>query len=255
MRKLSAAIFFLLLFSTAKAQWTQISSQSEPSALRGLEHRYIVVEDSAAGDRASLELAVFSTKSCRLRVIDQPSEPRVDLEEVMTRGNFLAAVNGGYFDPDYKPIGLLMVDGTMIAPLQKARLLSGVLSASSKKVQILRVAEFSLAQKPDAAVECGPMVVDLGKPVRGLESTRPARRTFAATGARDKAVLGFCSDVTLADLSSILATVLAPDFKVQRALNLDGGSSSAFWFKRANGTAFSIAEQKPVRDFVAIVPR
>jgi uncharacterized protein YigE (DUF2233 family) len=254
-RKFSAAIVALLVSSTAHAQWTQISAQSEPSPLRGLEHRYVVAEYSATGDRASLELAIFSTKSCRLRIVDQAKEPRLDLEEAMSRGNFIAAVNGGYFDPDYKPIGLLVADGTIIAPLQKARLLSGVLSASARKVQISRVAEFSLAQKPEAAVECGPMIVDLGKSVRGLESTRPARRTFAATGAGDKAVLGFCSDVTLADLSSILATVLAPDFKVQRALNLDGGSSSAFWFKRANGTAFSIAEEKPVRDFVAIVPR
>lgn len=255
MRKFSAAILLLIVFSTARAQWTQISAQSEPSPQRGLEHRYIVVEDSAAGDRASLELAVFSTKSCRLRVIDQPSEPRVDLEEAVSRGNFLAAVNGGYFDPDYKPIGLLIVDGTIIAPLQKARLLSGVLSASTKKVQISRVAEFSMAQKPDAAVECGPMIVDLGKSVRGLESTRAARRTFAAVGAGDKAALGFCSDVTLADLSNILAAISLPDFKIQRVLNLDGGSSSAFWFKRANASPFSIAEQKPVRDFVAIVPR
>ena len=255
MPKLSAAILALVVSSAAQGQWTQISSQSEPSSVRGLEHRYIVAEDSAAGDRASLELAIFSTKSCRLRVIDQPNEPRVDLEEVITRGNFLAGVNGGYFDPDYKPIGLLVVDGTIIAPLQKARLLSGVLSASPKKVQIFRVAEFSMAQKPDAAVECGPMVVDLGKSVRGLESTRTARRTFAAVGAGDKAALGFCSDVTLADLSNILAAISIPDFKIQRALNLDGGSSSAFWFKRADGSAFSIAEQKPVRDFVAIVPR
>jgi len=254
-RKFSAAILGLLVFSTAQAQWKQISSQSEPSLQRGLEHRYIVVEDSAAGDRASLELAVFSTKSCRVRIIDQPNEPRVDLEEIVSPGSFLAGVNGGYFDPDYKPIGLLIVDGTMIAPLQKARLLSGVLSASAKKVQISRVAEFSMSQKPDAAVECGPMIVDLGKSVRGLESTRGARRTFAAVGAGDKAALGFCSDVTLADLSNILAAISIPDFKIQRALNLDGGSSSAFWFKRANGSAFSIAEQKPVRDFVAIVPR
>src|SRR5216684_598832 len=253
--QVSAAIFAVLLVSTAKAQWMQISAQSEPSPLRGLEHRYVVAEYSATGDRASLELAIFSTKSCRLRIVDQANEPRLDLEEVMSRGNFLAAVNGGYFDPDYKLIGLLVVDGAIIAPLQKARLLSGVLSASAKKVQISRVAEFSLVQKPDAAVESGPMIVDLGKSVRGLESTRAARRTFAAVGAGDKAALGFCSDVTLADLSNILSTTLTPDFKIQRALNLDGGSSSAFWFKRANGSAFSIAEEKPVRDFVAIVPR
>ena len=254
MRRLSAGIFLLVVFSTAKAQWTQISSQSEPAALRGLEHRYVVVEDSSSGDRASLELAIFSTKSCRLKVVDQPSEPRLDLEEVMARGNFLAAVNGGYFDPGYRPIGLLIVDGTMVAPLQKARLLSGVLSSTGKKVQISRVSEFTLNQKPDAAVECGPMIVDLGKSVRGLESTKTARRTFAAVSG-DKAALGFCSDVTLSDLSNVLAMVAIPGFKIQRVLNLDGGSSSAFWFKRANGSPFSISEEKTVRDFVAIVPR
>ncbi|HWY39298.1 MAG TPA: phosphodiester glycosidase family protein [Chthoniobacterales bacterium] len=254
MRKLSAGIFVLFVFSTANAQWNQISSQSEPSPVRGLEHRYVVVEDSSSGDRASLELAIFSTKSCRLRVVDQPSEPRSDLEDVMARGNFLAAVNGGYFDPDYRPIGLLIIDGKMVAPLQRARLLSGVLSSTGKKVQISRVSEFSLIQKPDAAVECGPMIVDLGKAVRGLESTKSARRTFAAVGG-DKAALGFCSDVTLADLSNILAIIAIPDFKIQRALNLDGGSSSAFWFKRTNGGPFSISELKLVRDFVAVVPR
>jgi uncharacterized protein YigE (DUF2233 family) len=222
--------------------------------VRGLEHRYVVVEDSSSGDRASLELAIFSTKSCRLRIVDQSSEPRSDLEDVMARGNFLAGVNGGYFDPEYRPIGLLIVDGKLTAPLQKARLLSGVLSSTGKKVQISRVSEFSLNQKPDTAVECGPMIVDLGKSVRGLESTKAARRTFAAVGG-DKAALGFCSDVTLADLSNILAIVTIPDFKIQRALNLDGGSSSAFWFKRTNGRAFSIAELKSVRDFVAVVPR
>jgi exopolysaccharide biosynthesis protein len=253
-RRLSAGIFLLVVFSTAKAQWTQISTESEASPLRGLEHRYVVVEDSSSGERASLELAIFSTKSCRLKIVDQPSEPRLDLEEVMARGNFLAGVNGGYFDPGYRPIGLLIVDGTMVAPLQKARLLSGVLSSTGKKFQISRVSEFTLNQKPDAAVECGPMIVDLGKSVRGLESTKTARRTFAAVSG-DKAALGFCSDVTLSDLSNVLAMLAIPGFKIQRVLNLDGGSSSAFWFKRANGGPFSISEEKTVRDFVVIVPR
>jgi len=254
-RKLSSVALFLIFVSAAPAQWKQISSQSEPSTNKAIEHRYIVAEEGNSGERASLELAIFSTKSCRVRVIDQPSEPRRDLDEIMARGNFLAGVNGGYFDPEYNPIGLLVSDGALIAPLQKARLLSGLLSATGKKVQIFRIAEFSVTQKPDAAVECGPMVLDLGQSVRGLESSKLARRTFAAVSSEDKVALGFCSDVTLADLSNILAIVTIPDFKMQRALNLDGGSSSAFWFKRANGSTFSISEQKPVRDFVAVVAK
>jgi hypothetical protein len=43
--------------------------------------------------------------------------------------------------------------------------------------------------------------------------------------------------------------------RIERVLNLDGGSSSGFWFARENGSAFSIPEHKPVRDFVGIVPR
>jgi len=256
-RKIQAGAALLFLFGAAAvhAEWKVISTQIEPSAARRLEHRYLVVEDFGSGDRVSIELALFATKSFKLRVIDQPTEPRVDLDQAMRREKCLAGVNGGYFNPDYRPIGLLVVNGQTVAPLQRAKLLTGVLAASAGKVQIVRVGEFSLKQKIDAAVECGPMIVDLGKPVRGLEGTRSARRTFAAMTSGDRAALGFSSDVTLADLSKILTAQLSGDFTVQRVLNLDGGSSSAFWFARSNGSVFSISEEKTVRDFVAIVPK
>jgi hypothetical protein len=245
---------FIFLATAAQAEWKLISVQSEPSASKGIEHRYMVAEDSASGDRASLELAIFSTQSAHLRVIDQTDGPRAGLAEVMRRGKYVAGVNGGYFDPDYQPVGLLIVDGKIISPLRRARLLSGVLSSGGTKVQIWRFNEFPRSQKFDAAIGCGPMVVDLARPVSGLDASRGARRTFAAVERGDRAAIGFCSDVSLADLSRILVGGLG-DFKIQRALNLDGGSSSAFWFKRKDGSAFSIAEQKSVRDFVGIVPK
>jgi hypothetical protein len=88
-----------------------------------------------------------------------------------------------------------------------------------------------------------------------LDATRTARRTFAAVGS-DHAALGLCSDVSLAQLSGLLAAArLGEDFRINRALNLDGGSSSAYWFKRGNGSVFSISEMKNVRDFVGVVPK
>jgi hypothetical protein len=89
-----------------------------------------------------------------------------------------------------------------------------------------------------------------------LNESHLARRTFAATTSSSQALLGVCSPVSLAELAKILATTsLVDDLKIERALNLDGGSSSAFWFARENGSAFSISEQKSVRDFVGIVPK
>jgi uncharacterized protein YigE (DUF2233 family) len=254
-RKSSPAVLLLACAAIAQAEWVETSKRSERSVVAGVEHRRVFLENPETDEQATLELAIFSIKTFTLRVIDQPAEPRVDLARAMQREDFLAAVNGGYFDPDYEPIGLLVVDGKTIAPLQRARLLTGVLTASQNGVQIVRTGEFIRKQKLQAAVECGPFLVDLGHRVRGLDDSRVARRTFAAVGNSGRAALGFCSEVTLADLSKILTAESAGDFKIYRALNLDGGSSSAFWFKRENGGAFSIPEQKTVRDFVAVVPR
>jgi hypothetical protein len=254
-RRLSAALIFLFAAATTgRPDWTIISAQTDGQR-DGVQHRHTVLTNPETSAHAVIDLALFSTKSCTLRVIDQANAPRRALAYVMQRGNCLAGVNGGYFDSDYAPIGLLMVDGKTIAPLQRARLITGVLIASSRGVQIMRTREFPRQQKFNAAVQCGPFLVDLGRPVRGLEETHQARRTFAAVAKPDRAALGFCSEISLAELADILASAeLADDFKISRALNLDGGSSSGFWFAR-EGDAFSVPEQKTVRDFIAIVPK
>ena len=126
---------------------------------------------------------------------------------------------------------------------------------ASGRMQLLRMAEYSPKRGAATALQCGPFLVDRGQSVPGLNDTRAARRTFMISGGADRAAIGFCSGVTLAQLGKILATPgVAPDVKVQRALNLDGGSSSAFWFAGERGP-FSISEQKTVRNFVAVVPR
>jgi len=252
--KLRVAVLFLAVATTAHGNWTILSADSEPGGA-GIVHQHVILENAGTNDRAVVDFAIFSTKSCTLRVI-QNEDGASNLAEVMTRGKCLAGVNGGYFSPDFAPIGLLITDGNVVAPLQRARLITGVLSASTHGVQIARVREFSQQRKVNAAVQCGPFLVDLGQRTRGLDNSRSARRTFAAMDSSDRAALGFCSEITLLELAKILATEqLAEDFKILRALNLDGGSSSAFWFRRETSHAFSISEQKTVRDFVAVVPR
>ena len=247
-------VLALLLAGSARADWTVISSQTDRGLVAGLEHRRIVLTERGTDERATLDLALFSTKSATLRVIDNPTGED-NLAAVMRRENCLAGVNGGYFDSDDRPVGLLISDGKIVAPLRKARLLSGVMVAWDGRIQLLRIAEYSAKRTATAALQCGPFLVDRGRRVSGLNNTRPARRTFIVTSGFDRAAIGLCSDATLAELGKILATPgIAPDLKVQRALNLDGGSSSAFWFA-GEGGVFSASEQKTVRDFVAVVPR
>ena len=256
MRKPSAVLVALFITAAgAGGQWQIVSGNTETSATAGIEHRQVVIQDPRKSARATIDVALIAAKSGKLRVIDNRNGAD-GLADAMRRENCLAGVNGGYFDPNFKPIGLLITDGAVISPLTRARLLTGVLCASSNGIEIVRLGEFSQKRKLDAAVECGPFLIDLGRRIRGLDDTRSARRTFAALARGGKAALGVCSDVTLAQLSDVLSNVgLRDDFQIWRALNLDGGSSSAFWFARREGDAFSIPEEKIVRDFVAVVPK
>jgi uncharacterized protein YigE (DUF2233 family) len=127
-------------------------------------------------------------------------------------------------------------------------LLSGVVSVVKGRVQIQRVASFSIKTKPSAARQCGPFLVENGKAVGTLNNTRSARRTFVATLGGERAAIGYCSSVTLAELGELLAT---PGLQIQRALNMDGGSSSGFWFAGENGVTYR-REGKTVRDYLAV---
>src|SRR5437762_14047472 len=247
------AFFFLAAAATTHAEWAVVSAESEPGRA-GVVHRHVLLENAADGGHVTFELAIFSAKSCALRIIDNPEGQR--LADMVRREKYVCGVNGGYFDEQFKPIGLRIVNSQMLTPLKRARLITGVLLASPRGVQIVRAREFSQRQKIEAAIQCGPFLVDRSQRVGGLNNSQRARRTFAATATNERALLGVCSEVSLADLAAILATTpIAADLKIQRALNLDGGSSSAFWFARENASVFSISEQKPVRDFVSVLPK
>jgi len=249
----SLLVLPVALAVSAHAEWKILSAKSE-SGRAGLEYRHVVVEDAAASQRVAVDVAVFSAKSTALRVIDNPDGQ--SLGAMMKREKFVCGVNGGYFDTEFKPIGLRIADGTTFSPLRRARLITGILLQSDRGVDVVRVSEFSRTKKIITAIQSGPFLVEGNKLIRGLNDSQVARRTFAGIATNDRAFLGVCSDVSLAGLANIVATSpIVADSKIQRAMNLDGGSSSAFWFAREDGSAFSISERKPVRDFVAVVPK
>jgi len=251
--KLSTLVFLFAVASAAHAEWSVLSIEQDARST-GIEHRHVVVEDTGLGQRADVDVVVFPAKSCALRVIDNPEGE--SLSAIMKREKCACGVNGGYFDPEFKPIGLRISDGRTFWPLRRARMITGILMQSDRDIDVIRVGEFSHAKKITAAIQSGPFLVEASKHVRGLNDSQRARRTFAGIADTDRALLGICSDVSLAELAKILATTpVAEKSKIRRAINLDGGSSSAFWFARENDRVFSIAGQKPVRDFVGIVAK
>ncbi len=250
----AAALALVCAFSLtamARADWAVTSLERQPGADGALEYLHYSLGKDDSGSEVEVQLALFSGRDATVRVIDQPGSGR-RLAEVMSGEKFLAGVNGGYFDPEGAPVGLLISGGKTIAPFRKARLLSGVLAVREGKVEIFRSSEFPRKRAWREALQCGPFLVDHGKSVAGLDDTRSARRTFVFTTSDGRVAIGSCAPVTLARLAKILAA-LAP-LKVARALNLDGGSSSAFWCRTSEKT-ISISEFKHVRNFIVVAPR
>lgn len=208
----------------------------------------------SGGLRVVVRVAAFDDRRHAFRVMDNPPGARVTLEEMMRRERCLAGVNGGFFHADGTPLGLMVSGGRLVHGMERARLLSGVLAVTAEKPMLLRYGEYRFGPRTREGLQAGPFLVDRGAPVVGLENRKRERRTVVATDGHHRWAILAAGPVGLADLAAILAGgETCAGFEISRALNLDGGSSTAFWTDGVAGVA--TGEVGFVRNFVAIVGR
>lgn len=252
-----AALFLASsLFGAApNAEWHLVKNKNLGTLPAGATLHSIKVSRAPIGEireEARVEGVIFPASSFQLEVVDSPAREKT-AAEVLEEKHFLAGVNGGYFQPDGTPLGFLIARGKLIHPQGKTRLLSGFFVATPHDMSLLRTTE-KMPTPISEGLQAGPFLVDQGMPVAGLEATRVARRTFLATDNQGLWVMGIISPVTLAEASQVLLAA-APSFfpktKLYRALNLDGGSSSALWVN-LQPEPFSQQEFGHVRNFLGL---
>lgn len=251
MRILGHLTPFLLAFACTAAEWTQTTAKDVGSPGPGV----VYWAGGARADRdVDLHLVRFDPKQCTLKVIDHPDPGSGDLGSAMREAGAWAGVNGGYFHPDRTPLGLLIRDGKTLHPYEKAKLLSGIVMVHGGKVSLVRSAAYKAAGNVQTALQAGPFLVEGGRAVPGLNSTRRAARTAVLLDAVGNGGLLVTGSVTLAELAELLVVPgVLGDLKVARALNLDGGSSSGLWVGTTPRPTY-LREFKDVRNYLALVP-
>jgi len=209
------------------------------------------------GDRSvQLSGVSFDTKNCELQVLDNPPEARQPLTVAMKAAGAVAGVNGGYFHPDDRPLGLVVAGGKTLHGFERAKLLSGIFMVRDGRASLVRSEKFSPLPPIKEALQAGPWLVEDGKPVSGLQAGRLARRTVVARVGRSRWVLLVTSPVTLAELGEILVVPgVLGEGSVADALNLDGGSSSLLVASKEGRALLDIPSFGSVRNYLAIVPR
>ena len=243
-------LVFVVVVTAAPADWQVVKNKTLGTLPGAALMKSITLSRTGydgAPEEVQLNGVIFSETHYRLSDIDCPKRDR-SLQQVMSGNEFVAGINGGYFHPDNRPLGLLMHRGKVIHVQEKARLLTGLMVSNGHELALLRVGEKMPAGALDV-VQAGPFLVDRGESVVGLEGTKIAWRSFLASDGHGNFAMGVISPVTLAAASNILLAAAPGIFSassLQRALNLDGGSSTAFW-AALQRCPFNNSEQGEIR--------
>jgi exopolysaccharide biosynthesis protein len=230
-------LFFLLSPICLYADWTVLDRRDQP-VLRGkLAASEVRVTNGAA--EAEINLVYFAA-NIRLEVIANTDGRIRGLQEVIEANGGLAGINGGYFDENLDPIGLLISNDRVVHGLVKAKLLSGIFYVKNSRPLLARTGEFPGTNGIDQAIQCGPFLVDGGRTAAGLDNRRVAARTFIFSCSPSEWGFGICRSVTLKEMGDILTQpTMVPEHRINRALNFDGGSSTTFYARTEGRTIFS----------------
>ncbi len=175
--------------------------------------------------------------------------------------DFIVAINGGFYHPDFTPVGLFIENGKTLQKASRGSLLKACI-AISKKQKILIEPNVKDCLDADYAMQTGPLLIHQGKinykiPIIQENSIRlqdffsPNKRTLLALSNDGTVIVITTSPATLLDVATILqnhSKAFGVD-KIRIAVNLDGGSSTGMYI-RFHDNPFYYHELKHVKTFV-----
>lgn len=170
------------------------------------------------------------TEISKLRLIANFTEKKSS-EELLQKNNCIAAINGGYYVTNNKPLGLFS-NQSINTPAIESALVNGYIAVTTKPT-----VSFDLPDHPKIALQTGPMLLSDGKTLKlAIKNDEYARRMIAGISSKGTLVLMtvFVPETKvqgpkLGDLPDVIGKIntrLADTFV--SAINLDGGNASMF---------------------------
>jgi uncharacterized protein YigE (DUF2233 family) len=202
MKPFVAALFLLVSFPVG-AEWKSLAPGLDYESRPG-SAAHVLRIDPAKFRIGLLAAADYARKA-------------LTAEEYRSRSGALVVVNGGFFDENFRALGLLHRDGKTQNPLRNAAW--GVFSVGLDGAKIRHRNDW-VPKGVDVALQVGPRLVVDGV-VQRFKEAAPDRRSAVGVAPDGKVVIAV-SEKALA--LSEWAEILKRD--CPNALNLDGGSST-----------------------------
>jgi uncharacterized protein YigE (DUF2233 family) len=188
----------------------------------------------------------------KTKVLVAYANPPKTVEEFAIETPALLSVNAGYWDSEYKPTDLLIVDGKTIHSANMKNYHYGLFYVKDTKAAVrdIRIRPIRSGEKFQFALKCGPTLIKTGgkKYVYKSES----RHARAAVGRDKKGRIFFAMNrrgrLTYNELSDLL---LSEEIGAQYAFNLDGGPSVGYHFRQTDGKVIQRRSQ-PVSSVIQV---
>ena len=152
-------------------------------------------------------------------------------------------INGAYFDKDFLPVGFYKIDGKIINKALSPNLSGAIGINKFGKISLLEKNEIAQNSQLPTIMQTGPYIIDPnGKLGIHHNNHKRYQRTIIAKTRSGDLFLISTAPISLYNLSRALKEELP---KIERALNLDGGPSSALMTSTT-----TIQNRMPVRSYL-----
>jgi uncharacterized protein YigE (DUF2233 family) len=191
----------------------------------GLWYREWSIQTSADQTGATGHVFRVDPRAVRMTVVDARRESRqvATAQVLREESHAYVVVNGGFFDENHKPLGLLVSDGHEISPLRRVD--QGVFLISLGKPTIQHSRD-PLPSPIETALQSGPRLIVDGH-VLPLKPKADRRTSVCLPGDGTVMVVVVPDPILLSDLAENLARSSADGgLGCWSALNLDGGPST-----------------------------
>lgn len=150
-------------------------------------------------------------------------------QNLMAKNGCQALFNAGFYDEKDNHLGWFVAEGQEISPAQINRLFNGFLASKHDQISL----GFEKPGSVDWGLQSGPVLVYDGKPLKlTIKDDQPRRRVAAALTQTGRliflVILSSESDYSGPLLAETPKLLLGINPEIVAAINLDGGSASAF---------------------------
>ena len=237
-------LFWILVFEV----W--ISARAEAytwnTVTKGLEYAYTDNVHAFKIDPKFFQFSVFTARDLK--------ETDSTAAMLAKKSGAVLAINGGFFSPSQKSLGLLMREGEVLNPMHKTKWW-GVFYRNGRTSNIVPPDVFQFQPGIEMALQAGPRLVVDGKIPKLKEAV--ARRSGIGIQKNGEIVIAI-TDETPKTLQEFATMFQKPEekggFGCPNALNLDGGRSSQLYFDYS-GFKLDISGIARVTNAITVFPR